>query len=235
MPAVVRCLQELRALLRRGLGGAAGEEERLEAMVGPPGLWREAREFQIRFLRAVGLQPHHRLLEIGCGPLRGGIPLIRYLERGRYAGIDVRPEVIEEARRQVARERLAEKDPVLAASQTFGEEELHGCRFDYVWCFQVFYHLEDELAEACLEQVARFLEPGSACYANVNADQPQGRWKEFPFLQRPLEFYAGLARAHGMAMRVVGRLHELGYRGRARGRMNHMLEFRPAPRPEQGA
>ncbi len=235
MPAVVRCLQELRALLRRGLGGAGGEEERLEAMVGPPGLWREAREFQFRFLRGAGLQPRHRLLEIGCGPLRGGIPLIRYLDPGNYAGIDVRLEVIEEARRQVVREQLTEKDPVLAASRTFGGEELRGRRFERVWCFQVLYHLEDRLADACLAQVARFMDPGSACYANVNADLPQGRWKEFPFLQRPLEFYDGLARAHGMTMRVLGRLQALGYRGRARGRMNHMIEFRPDPRPEQRA
>jgi len=60
------------------------EEDRLEAMVGPPGVWKDCRDFQINFLRKMGLKTHHQVLDIGCGPLRGGIPLIRYLDAGNY-------------------------------------------------------------------------------------------------------------------------------------------------------
>ncbi len=39
-------------------------------MVG--GMWEEIGRLQFEFLRARGLKPSHRLLDIGCGSLRGG-------------------------------------------------------------------------------------------------------------------------------------------------------------------
>ena len=47
---------------------------RRRAMVGPPELWDLKRAFQIRFLRDHGLEPGHRLLDLGCGTLRGACP-----------------------------------------------------------------------------------------------------------------------------------------------------------------
>src|SRR5262245_52171544 len=73
------------------------EQARLESMVGPPGAWQATARFQLAFLRRMGLRPSHRVLDIGCGPLRGGLPLIRYLDRGRYTGIEVRGEALAEA------------------------------------------------------------------------------------------------------------------------------------------
>jgi len=42
--------------------------------------WDRRGEFQLHFLQQAGLQPQHRLLDIGCGPLRAGQFFIRYLE-----------------------------------------------------------------------------------------------------------------------------------------------------------
>ena len=67
-------------------------EERRHSLVGPPDLWEMKREFQIRFLRQAGLSPEHYLLDIGCGTLRGGIPLIDYLETGHYFGLESRQQ-----------------------------------------------------------------------------------------------------------------------------------------------
>jgi hypothetical protein len=39
------------------------------------------------------------LVDLGCGTLRGGIPIIEYLDADSYIGVDVREEAIEEARR----------------------------------------------------------------------------------------------------------------------------------------
>ena len=44
------------------------------------GKWEEIGRLQYDFLREQGLQPQDKLLDIGCGCLRGGIHFIDYLE-----------------------------------------------------------------------------------------------------------------------------------------------------------
>ena len=96
------------------------EEYRLESMVGPAGAWKESRDFQIDFLRHRGLQRGDAVLDIGCGILRGGIPLIQYLDPGKYTGIDIRPEVIEQAKKQISKHKLDQKKPNVIVSTSFG-------------------------------------------------------------------------------------------------------------------
>ena len=50
------------------------------------GLWEELGQLQLDFMIREGLKPHHKLLDIGCGSLRGGIHYIRYLDVGNYVG-----------------------------------------------------------------------------------------------------------------------------------------------------
>jgi cyclopropane fatty-acyl-phospholipid synthase-like methyltransferase len=81
------------------------------ALVGPGDLWESKRRFQIEFLLKQGLLPHHRLLDFGCGTLRGGIPLIEYLNDGNYVGLDVRLETLKEACLELEESGLASKNP----------------------------------------------------------------------------------------------------------------------------
>lgn len=74
-------------------------------LVGSPRLWEMKRRFQFDFLVCRGLVPDDHLLDLGCGTLRGGIPLIAYLDPGHYTGIDVRSEAIDEGRLELARWR----------------------------------------------------------------------------------------------------------------------------------
>ncbi|MES2142970.1 MAG: class I SAM-dependent methyltransferase [Pseudomonadota bacterium] len=52
------------------------------------GRWEETGRLQIALLRDEGLQPHHRLLDIGAGSLRLGCKAVPYLERGHYWATD---------------------------------------------------------------------------------------------------------------------------------------------------
>jgi hypothetical protein len=58
------------------------------------GLWDEIGRLQFDFLLRQGLRPHDVLLDVGCGSLRGGVHLIRYLEPRHYLEIDKRIELI---------------------------------------------------------------------------------------------------------------------------------------------
>ncbi len=160
------------------------EEYRLESMVGALGAWKESRDFQLDFLRQRGLQREHAVLDIGCGLLRGGIPLIQYLDSGKYTGIDIRPEVIEQAQEQLRRHRLNDKMPTVIVSGGFGQGKLDDRSYDYIWCFQVLHVLEDDLVDACLGQVSRVLAQNGSFYADINAIYEEKRWKEFPYVRR---------------------------------------------------
>jgi 2-polyprenyl-3-methyl-5-hydroxy-6-metoxy-1,4-benzoquinol methylase len=203
-----------------------GEDHRLEAMVGPPGVWQESRNFQIDFLCTRGLQPWHTLLDIGCGPLRGGIPLIAYLDTGNYTGIDIRPDIIKEAKIQVRKSKLNHKKPTVVASSTFGEQELGVMTYDYIWCFQVLYHLDDDIAKACLCRISSLLSDGGVCFANVNVKHEEGHWLEFPYIRRSLEFYEAIALKHGLTTNNLGEQRDWGYTTKVAGQYDTLLEFR---------
>jgi SAM-dependent methyltransferase len=188
-----------------------GTAEKRHALVGPAELWEMKRAFQIDYLRRVGLLPRHTLLDIGCGTLRGGIPVIDYLEKGHYAGADVREEVIGEARKELAEAGLEGKEPTLVAVKDIGSLDL-GRTFDYAWAFSVLLHMPDPVMEATMGCVARHLAPEGSFYANVHiGTRPDGTWQGFPNVARTVEFYGAACGRHGLSMEDVGGLAELGH------------------------
>src|SRR5689334_7701637 len=58
------------------------------AYVGPPSDYDLIGGLQFTLLFQAGLREHHRLLDIGCGSLRGGRLFIPYLLPGRYTGVE---------------------------------------------------------------------------------------------------------------------------------------------------
>ena len=183
----------------------------------------------------MGLEPHHDLLDIGCGPLQGGLAFIRHIETGRYAGIDIREESVTEAKRQVEKARLEHKRPFLAVSATFGRDELGNRMFDYFWMSQLFYHLDDDAAGLCFEQVMARMKPGGRLIGDfIPTDGPSERrddnWQGFTFFHRPFSFFKELADRHGLRMIRHGKLREFGYPVKRTYTLsnNELLEFRNA-------
>lgn len=52
------------------------------------GVWDTHGQHQLEYLKSRGLEPHHRLLDIGCGCFRAGHFFVDYLEPGHYYGVD---------------------------------------------------------------------------------------------------------------------------------------------------
>lgn len=115
----------------------------LELMVGPLGYWDELQAYQFRVVTHLGLLPHHSLLDIGCGPLQGGIAFIRYLEPGRYIGVDPNPIAIEAGREEISRHGLSGKNPRLLVSRDFGDGQLAASTFDFIWMSQILYYFDE--------------------------------------------------------------------------------------------
>lgn len=181
------------------------------SMVGRADLWQMKRAFQIDFLRGQGLRTSHRVLDIGCGSLRGGAALIAYLEPGGYSGVDVRESVLAEARQELRREKLLDKRPELVLATAMAALNLKR-DFDVLWAFSVLFHLADPILDACFVMAARHLKPEGIFFANVIAGNgPPGEWQGFPVAARTLETYQALALSHGLHTRIVGTLADLGH------------------------
>lgn len=206
-------------LIRRGLASIRARtasarrrwSDRIPELVGRADAYAFKQQFQMSFLRSHGLLPHNSLLDYGCGILRGGIPLIRYLDAGNYVGLDVRAEALREAQKAIRRERLTDKMATLVKGDHIDALDLRR-RFDYVWSFSVFFHLIDDHVDACLRFVARHLAADGTLFANVTlGEREPGAWREFPVIWRTLENYRRAAHAVGLSVSPLGQLSEFGH------------------------
>jgi cyclopropane fatty-acyl-phospholipid synthase-like methyltransferase len=166
------------------------------------GLWEEIGELQFEFLISKNLRPHHKMLDIGCGTLRGGRHFIKYLHPGNYYGIDISRKAISSAEQLIQREGLTDRRPQLVVSEngnlTF--VEFCGQRFDYILAQSVFTHLKREHIEECFEHIASVMQGGSAFYFTYNRGETyeQTDLKDFRY---PFLFFESLEKQHGFKLR----------------------------------
>ena len=201
---------------------------RRPAMVGRADEFELKRSFQIQFLSEHGLKPGVSLVDIGCGVLRGGLPIIRELDPERYCGIDVRAECIRIAKREVRRGRLSHKKPSLVHCTDLRTLRLDQ-RFDIAWAFSVLFHLTDDALEDVVAFVSGHLKDNGVFYANANLGVRQdGRWEEFPVRWRTLEQYHTTATSYGLSVEPIGTLESLGHKSQKEPGENlqEMLVFR---------
>lgn len=181
------------------------DEKRL---VGPADLWDLKRNFQIQFLQKQGLEVHHCLLDFGCGNLRGGLPLITYLQARKYFGFDIRLEVLELGKTYIETEGLAWKEPIIMHNPD-GIVHIPEQIFDMVWAFSVLFHIHDEQLQKVLLSIKSHMQEKSVFYFNLNIGQPQnGQWKEFPFVTREWNFYLDQFGQAGFLLTDLGSLSE---------------------------
>lgn len=185
----------------------------------------EHRRFQIDELRRLGLTPSSFVLEIGCGPLTAGIPVIKYLDPGRYVGVDVRSNVLDLSWQEVGLAGSSAKNPRLICADDFGVAELGDRKFDYVWSFSVLYHLSDEILDQLFSGLPKRLAANGRFVANVQTDVESSTWLEFPFLKRSVDDYEAVAKRYGLKMKNLGTIEQRGFKLPGEERNNPLLEF----------
>jgi len=203
--------RDLGMRLARQLRRALSVRFRRHALAGPAHLWRLKRDFQIAFLKSVGLEPRHTVLDLGCGTLRGGLPLIEYLDAKNYCGVEARADALAEGRAELEAAGLADRDPDLCVESDFAAFRQQR-RFDFVWAFSVTMHLSDEIFLEFLRCGRAHLAPAGAFYANaLIGEAPPGSWRGFPVIARSLDQVRDAATAAGLQTEDLGPLSELGH------------------------
>ena len=137
--------------------------------------WEPMGKLQFDFLVSQGLKPHHYLLDVGCGPLRGGVQYMAYLEAGHYFGVEKQAALLEAGRDiEVPRSGLADKRPTLVVMDDF----------DFAIAQSVFTHLPINSIVRCLVRMDEVLAPGGKFFASIWENEAGKNGLE-PVRQRP--------------------------------------------------
>lgn len=183
-------------------------------MVG--GMWDEIGALQLAFLREHGLAPGDRLLDVGCGALRGGVHFVRYLDAGRYCGLDINASLIDAGRVELESAGLSDRRAELLVDDAFRVGRFGGS-FDCAIAVSVFTHLPMNQIVRCLVEVRKVLVPGARLFASCFVapasghlaplrHDPQGivtQYDSDPYHQS-LDELASLGRFAGMAVEPIG-------------------------------
>lgn len=136
------------------------------------------------------LEPHERVLDLGCGPGFTAQVLAGYLSSGSYEGLDIMPPVVEFC--QTAYSGYGNVHFTLADIQNshynpngrFKQSEyklpFRDAEFDLVFSVSLFTHLLPDEVECYLAETRRVLKPGGRCVATFFLLNDDSRASEKP-------------------------------------------------------
>jgi SAM-dependent methyltransferase len=118
------------------------------------GRWDETGRIQMAVLCDAGLQPHHRLLDIGCGSLRLGHLAVPFLDPGHYWGTDASLALMQRGYKVELTDKTRLPPAQLIADSDFALPGVPA-NIDYAIAFGVFTHLPAPALSACLRSLCR--------------------------------------------------------------------------------
>lgn len=140
--ATEESLEQIAKHIAKETGGFTGGPVEAFGMVG---------QHALESLKQNGLRPDHRVLDVGCGALRLGYWLIRYLDPDRYFGLDpFRSYVDAGLKYAIGPELEAEKRPRFTFNGDFDFSPF-GVKFDFVVARSIFSHASPRLIGLALD------------------------------------------------------------------------------------
>lgn len=142
--------------------------------VGDPSSWERRGELIYHWLEENGLRPEHHVLDIGCGNLSDGYPLIRALDAGRFVGIEPNGWLVEAGLQQFP--EIEVKRPEFLWRTDFDASEL-GRRFDFIVAHSILSHCAHWQLGQLLANTRKVVDEGAVFLCSFIGDQFNG-WSE---------------------------------------------------------
>lgn len=107
---------------------------------GPVETFEAIGRLQLITLLRCGLYPDSRVLDLGCGSLRGGVWLVHFLQSERYFGIEPNAAMLDVGKNEIlGTELVAEKRPKFLTNDNFDPAEF-GVEFDFFLARSIWTH-----------------------------------------------------------------------------------------------
>jgi SAM-dependent methyltransferase len=127
------------------------------------GLWDEIGQLQFDFMTSRGLMPGSKLLDVGCGALRGGVHFVRYLDDGNYYGIDINKSLLKAGKQELRQSELGDKRVHLQQTDRFDASGF-GVQFDFGISVSLITHLCANQIIFCFLQMRRVMHERSSFF-----------------------------------------------------------------------
>lgn len=159
---------------------------------------RDIGEVQFEFLLTNGLFSDMKFLDIGCGRYRTGRYLIPYLDEGNYYAIDKKDYSYQ----------LQKEQKKFTFKQTDDFDLFFdGEKFDFIFAWSVFTHLEDWQISWCVSQVSRVMKEDAKFFSTYfpprGKQQLYGRMNDTNNFAYPLDFFEDLAECNRLNVKEV--------------------------------
>jgi cyclopropane fatty-acyl-phospholipid synthase-like methyltransferase len=165
------------------------------------------RQNDFDFLISLGLKRNHKILDLGCGGGRIGIPLLSYLDSENYYGLDKEGFMVDEFRQSIRRAKI-DKGYFLNVTDIANIPDV---RFNFIYAYSVFTHLPiDKLKKIAnnahdkLEKNGTFVFSFLLGRTYVEAEAHEDRVGELQGVWYSLEDLRSLAEACGFEMTFCG-------------------------------
>lgn len=121
---------------------------------------------QLEILKSLGCKPHHKVLEIGCGALIAGFPIMQYLDAGNYSGIEPNHWLVMAALKLPEVTSVAtKKRPLFCPRSDFRAEP--GEKFDFIISHSILSHASSAQLTDFLVAAASQLNEGGVLAASI--------------------------------------------------------------------
>lgn len=181
--------------------------------VGPPDKYDIIGALQFRIMVEEGLRDYHKLLDIGCGSLRGGRLFIPYLLPDRYFGIEPDEFLVSEGiNAELGMSILEVKRPQFKYAKNF-ELSAFGEKFDFILAQSIFSHAAPHMIRRCLGQ-ARIVLKGEGkfifTYFMGGSDYAGTTWAQAPDARYTEGWMKAVCNQHGFSYVKLPHKHPSG-------------------------
>ncbi|HEY3147351.1 MAG TPA: hypothetical protein VGJ75_13420 [Dongiaceae bacterium] len=162
----------------------------------------------IKVLRRHGLQAHHTFVDYGCGSLRLGRPVIALLEPGRFWGLDLAPEFLDEGIRHIGPALNAEKRPSLRVIDQAGLAAAKAARPDFIGAWHVCGKIPDQILDSFFRKILGLMHETTQVFLQF---EDTGRRQQLHGLAWSLPRDTMIAAVKRVDPRLVVEIHQVSF------------------------
>jgi cyclopropane fatty-acyl-phospholipid synthase-like methyltransferase len=182
------------------------EDKDYKGFIGNPTQYDNIGKIVFELIKKLGLQKNHKFLDIGCGSLRVGKHLIKYLDKNKYYGLEPNQWLIDEAiEKELTHKYVLDRGALFSNNGNFFLK-CFGEKFNFILANSIFIHADKNQIEECFKQVNEVLEEGGYFLYNFivgKKDNDEEGWTYPSHIKYTLEYFTKIMEKYHLAYYVL--------------------------------